>query len=415
MGFEIASRRSIQSLIDDGTICRHKDGNYGSSYPRTSEFGAVGVPLLTAKFVDDGGRIDIASAARLNRKKAETLTYGFIEADDVLLSHNATVGRVALVPELDEPVLVGTSLTYYRVDSTRLLPKYLAAFLRGDDFQRQLQAVMSHSTRNQVPITAQRKLEIVVPPLSEQRAIAAVLGSLDDKIALNRRMNRTLESLARCLFQSWFVDFDPIHVEVDEMIADRILEIGDGYRAKNSELAEEGLPFVRARNLNIGFDLKGADRLAFESVERAVNKISRPGDVAFTSKGTVGRLARVDESIDRFVYAPQVCYWRSRSAKDLHPVVLYCWMSSSLFLDQVMGRAYQTDMAAYISLKDQRGLKIPRFPLGQFELGEKLKPLLDAKAMNEQQSRTLAALRDALLPKLLGGELATDKLESLTP
>ena len=71
------------------------------------------------------------------------------------------------------------------------------------------------STRNQVPVTAQRKLHVVVPPLAEQKAIAAVLGALDDKIELNRRMNATLEAMARALFQSWFVDFDPVRAKLD--------------------------------------------------------------------------------------------------------------------------------------------------------------------------------------------------------
>jgi type I restriction enzyme S subunit len=207
----------IGALIEDGTILGHKDGNYGSNYPRIDEFGTHGVPLLTAKALDDiGGKIDFNSAPRLKTEKANKLTYGFIETDDVLLSHNATVGRVAVVPTLTERILVGTSLTYYRVDPTRLLPRYLAAFFAGRDFQNQLKAVMSHSTRNQVPITTQRLLTIVLPPLPEQRAIAHILGSLDDKIELNRRMNETLEGMAQALFKSWFVDFDPV---IDNAIA----------------------------------------------------------------------------------------------------------------------------------------------------------------------------------------------------
>jgi type I restriction enzyme S subunit len=64
-----------------------------------------------------------------------------------------------------------------------------------------------------VSLTAQRALRVVVPPITEQRAIAAILGALDDKIELNRRMNETLEALARALFQSWFVDFDPVRAK----------------------------------------------------------------------------------------------------------------------------------------------------------------------------------------------------------
>ena len=123
------NRLSIATLIESQAIQAHKDGNYGSNYPRKDEFEDDGVPLLTAKALDDvGGRIDFESAPRLRAEKADKLTYGFIETGDVLLSHNATIGRVAVVPELAERVLVGTSLTYYRVDDDVILPRYLAAF-----------------------------------------------------------------------------------------------------------------------------------------------------------------------------------------------------------------------------------------------------------------------------------------------
>lgn len=93
-----------------------------------------GYPLLTAKVVNDG-RIDFEAAQRLNKDKAALLKYGFIQPNDVLLSHNATVGRVAVVPDFPGCALVGTSLTYFRVDQSKLLPRYLAAFLKVVTFK----------------------------------------------------------------------------------------------------------------------------------------------------------------------------------------------------------------------------------------------------------------------------------------
>ena len=205
---------TIESLIEAGIIVAHKDGNYGSNYPRAEEFGDEGVPFLTAKSLREGF-VDIAGAPRLGEGRANDLKFGFVQADDVLLSHNATIGRVAVVPEYNGRLLVGTSLTYFRLDPKKLLPRYLAVYFAGSDFQNQLIAVMSHSTRNQVPVTAQRKLHVVVPSLAEQKTIADMLGALDDKIELNRRMNATLEAMARALFRSWFVDFDPVRAKLD--------------------------------------------------------------------------------------------------------------------------------------------------------------------------------------------------------
>ena len=205
-----SERPTIGDLIDTGVITVHKDGNHGSNYPRGHEFGDEGVLFLTAKLLSDSGRIDFESAPRLNSEKAKKIKFGYLKTDDVLLSHNATVGRVAVVPTISEEVLIGTSLTHFRLDTDQLLPRYLAAFFSGRDFQNQLAAFMSLSTRNQVPITAQRKLRVDVPRMDVQRSIAHILKTLDDKIELNRRMNETLESMARALFKSWFVDFDPV-------------------------------------------------------------------------------------------------------------------------------------------------------------------------------------------------------------
>lgn len=202
-------RETIASLISCGAITAHKDGNYGSLYPRVEEFGTDGVPFLTAKSLD-AGRIDIDGAPRLADSRADALTFGFVQPDDILLSHNATIGRVAVVPKFEGRMLVGTSLTYFRLNSEKLRPRYFAAFLSGTDFQNQLVAVMSHSTRNQVPITAQRNLSVVVPPIEFQDMVALTVGQLDDKIEQNRRTGSKLEGLARAVFKAWFVDFEPV-------------------------------------------------------------------------------------------------------------------------------------------------------------------------------------------------------------
>src|SRR5262245_19940507 len=98
--------------------------------------------------------------------------------------------------------------------------------------------------------------------------------------------------------------------EASELIRKGALDIGDGYRAKNSEMGPSGLPFARAGNVNNGFQFDEADILSEESVKLAGDKVSRNGDITFTSKGTFGRFAFVRKDTPRFVYSPQLCYWR---------------------------------------------------------------------------------------------------------
>lgn len=259
------------------------------------------------------------------------------------------------------------------------------------------------------------RIELLCPPLAEQRAIAAVLGALDDKIEANRRMNATLEALGRALFKSWFVDFDRSieRVTAETLRALGVLEIGDGYRAKNDEMGEPGLPFIRAGNLQGDIDTHDAEILSAESVSKAGNKLSKAGDVAFTSKGTVGRFSFVTERTPQFVYSPQLCFWRSLDWKALSPSVLYTWMLTEEFQRQVDAVATQTDMAPYVSLQDQRRMLVPKFPVEQHSLAAKLDALIARRSLSMSQSRTLVQLRDLLLPKLLSGALRVRDAERM--
>ena len=99
------------------------------------------------------------------------------------------------------------------------------------------------------------------------------------------------------------------------LISDNVLRIGDGYRAKNSELSASGFIFARVANINGGFKFQNAEYLPFEYESKLNDKISRNGDIVFTSKGTVGRFAFVAKNIPRFVYSPQLCYWRVLNEK----------------------------------------------------------------------------------------------------
>jgi len=166
--------KSIEQLISEGMLLLHKDGNFGSSYPKAEEFGDVGVPFLTARSFTDSGELIVNNVQFLNEDKADSLGYGWVSNDDVLLAHNATVGRVAHYNCNFDKALVGTSLTIYRPNKERLLPDYLTAALRSPAFQAQLTKNMSQTTRNQVPITAQRKLKIPVPNLDCQKEFSKI-------------------------------------------------------------------------------------------------------------------------------------------------------------------------------------------------------------------------------------------------
>jgi type I restriction enzyme S subunit len=185
--------------------------------------------------------------------------------------------------------------------------------------------------------------------------------------------------------------------EVQELISSAKLVVGDGYRAKNSELTRAGLPFARAGNVNSGFLFDDTDCFPERDIARVGNKISQPGDVVFTSKGTVGRFAFVRKETRRFVYSPQLCFWRSLDANFIDPYFLYFWMLGVEFFNQFKGVAGQTDMAEYVSLTDQRRMHITLPPLTeQRAIAHILGALEDKIELNRRMNETLEAMARAL-------------------
>ena len=174
------------------------------------------------------------------------------------------------------------------------------------------------------------------------------------------------------------------------LVATGKLSIGDGYRAKNSELTTFGIPFARAGNINGGFQFKDAELFPESELRRVGDKVSEAGDVVFTSKGTVGRLAFVSPATPRFVYSPQLCYWRSRDAETIDARWLYYWMHGREFTLQMLGVKGQTDMADYVSLSDQRRMEITLPPVPTQRSIANLLGALDDKI--EQNRRTVRVL-----------------------
>jgi len=182
-------RKTVGQMIHDGALIEHQDGNHGELHPRNRDFVTDGLKFVTAKHINDGGRVLFDSAPCISETQASGLRIGFAQANDVLLAHNATVGKVGIAPPECEPFVVGTSLTIYRTNAKILDSKFVFYALTAAEFQKQLVAAMKQTTRNQVPITKQRTLSVPWPPLEIQRAIA---NSLEAEFAASKALRKSI-------------------------------------------------------------------------------------------------------------------------------------------------------------------------------------------------------------------------------
>lgn len=174
--------RNINGLLEDGSILGHLDGNHGELYPRSWEFKDNGIPYIGANdFLD--GFVSFKDCKYLSIERSKQFRKGVAKDGDVLFAHNATVGPVALLLTSYDYIILSTTVTYFRCNEAKLNNIYLKYDLQSPYFVKQYQSVMAQSTRFQVPITTQRKLLLIVPPLPEQHAIAAALSDLGAMIS----------------------------------------------------------------------------------------------------------------------------------------------------------------------------------------------------------------------------------------
>lgn len=178
---------------------------------KTPEKTSSGIPLITAKIVK-GGRIEEPEEFIAEDAYEPWMRRGIPEAGDVVLTTEAPLGEVA---QLDgRKVALAQRIITLRGKPGLLDNTYLKFALQSQPIQEQLHGRASGSTVTGIKQSELRKLQFTFPSLEEQRQVAGILRSLDDKIDLNRRINQTLEAMAQAIFKSWFVDFDPVKAKI---------------------------------------------------------------------------------------------------------------------------------------------------------------------------------------------------------
>jgi type I restriction enzyme S subunit len=415
-------RLTVAELEEQGIILV-VDGNHGQYRPLPHEFGEGRYAYIRATDMD-AGLVLFDAAARINDTAFNRIRKGVGAPGDVLFSHKGTVGKLALVP-MDAPLYVCSPQTtlWRTLNEKKLDRRYLYCYMRSQEFIEQWFARKGETDMaDYVSLTAQRELTVALPSLPEQRAIARVLGGLDDKIELNRRMNRTLEDLARGLFRSWFVDFEPVtkngstkasaapyDVFPKRLVDSALGPIPEGWRAGSvADLAR----YVNGRNFTK--DATGTGRMVariaelnsgpglstvYNDVKAEPENVVQPGDLLFAWSGSldVYRWNRDEALVNQHIFKV-VC--------EAYPqwfVHLHLCEAMPFFQGIAADKATTMGHIKREHLR-QAELALPPEPVLKYAT-QRIAPIYARLLANERESLRLAATRDALLPQLLSGEV----------
>jgi len=393
------------------------------------------------------GRLDLTGAKFVTEETFRIWTRRAVPSrGDVILTREAPLGEVATIRD-EKNVFLGQRLVQYRADRSKLDPSFLFYAFQSQHVQAQIHAHGgTGSTVDHIRVPDCGKFVIRFPPLAEQRAIARILGALDDKIELNRKMNETLEAMARALFKSWFVDFDPVRAKAEgrapsgmdaetaklfprefveselgliprgwsvDRLANLTTKIGSGATPRGGDRAyvDEGISFIRSQNVyDSAFEWSGLVRITDDEAQRLAGVTVQLDDVLLNITGaSILRTCLVEPDVLPARVNQHVAIVRAREgipSRYLHNHLL-----------QGSTKSYLLGMNAGASREAVTKGHLESVPVVQppepvlLAWHRCTAPLYERIRNAASESRTLGHLRDELLPRLLSGELSLDAAE----
>ena len=282
-----------------------------------------------------------------------------------------------------------------------------------------IKSMVGSSGRQRVQTDVVKNLEIDVPPLVEQERIGSFLRLIDDKIALNDKINNNLEQQVQAIFKSWFVDFEPFGgVQPPEMKFVPLQELckvvtkGTTPTTLGKPFTSSGINFIKAESI---LDSHSIDSSKFAFIDEETNallkrSIIKANDIVFTIAGTLGRFAMVDNSVLPANTNQAVAIIRPDENK-VTPAYLYSFFIGN-WHNEYYSKRIQQAVQANLSLTTIKSLPIAVLSNTTMnDYDELVSPLFALMKGNEEENRRLSELRDTLLPKLMSGELDVSDID----
>jgi type I restriction enzyme, S subunit len=426
-------RCTIGDLCDAG-IAELQTGPFGSQL-HAHDYVEDGVPVVPTEAIRNR-QIDHSVLPKISPYKAEELARHRLEPGDILFARRGVqaTGHIGCVRKAEDGFLCGTGAIRLRVKGYGgdVSPDFLSHVLANPASVEWFKFHAIGATMPNLNEGIIRSFPLQIPPLPEQRAIAHILGTLDDKIELNRRMNETLEAMARALFKSWFVDFDPVHAKAEGRDPGVPKPIADLFpdSFEDSELGEIPMgwrvaPLPEVIDVNPPRQLRKGDVAPYLDMANMPTRGHSPDDVIKRPFGSGMRFVNGDTLVARIT----PCLENGKTAfVDFLDVGQIGWGSTEYIILRpkpplpeeyayCLARSAEFREFAIQSMTGSSGRqRVPAESLSHFRMvdpsrsiarlfGRLVKSLFAYARAGSEESRTLTALRDTLLPKLISGEL----------
>jgi len=337
---------------------------------------------------------------------------------EIIMARTCSTGINYLVRE-DMKAVFNNGLARIRLHREVAFPEYVYYVFKSQDFINYIDGISGGtSVQLNMKVGDLANFQFLLPPLAGQKAIAAVLGALDDKIELNRRMNATLEAMARALFQSWFVDFDPVRAKLDGRAPTGMDDTTAAlFPASFQDSAVDPIPqgwevgrLDDVLTLQRGFDLPTPDRthgkypvMAASGPNGYHDKFMVRGPGVTTGRsGVLGRVFFIHGDF----WPLNTSLW-VKEFKRVSPAYAFHLLRGLDFEMFNAGSAVPTLNRNHVH---NLPVVMPPKPIVE-AFNAQVMPLMKQQKANEDQSHTLAALRDTLLPKLLSGEVRVTHMQ----
>jgi type I restriction enzyme, S subunit len=368
----------------------------------------VGVPIVRVNNLQNG-RIESNDIMKVSNEIEKKYQRTRLKGGEVLLSLVGSLGQTAVVSRDILGWNVARAIAVIPVNSG-IEPEWVNFALRSPLLQHYIRVWATTTVQATLNLGDVVRLPIPIPPAKERKAIIDILGSLDDKIELNHRMNRTLESMARAVFRQWFVENGDVSKWGTTKVSE-LAELDKGVSYKGAFLTDEGMPMI-----NLGCFLgKGRfeiDKLKSYSGEYKKRHTVKPGDIVLANtditqkREVIGSPAIVpDYPANEYLFTHHTYALRVKNDSSVLKHYLYFTLLQEEFRERAEGFATGTTVLA-LPRDAVLDYEIPMPPsdlLQSFYM--QVHPMFQKIQTNIKESRTLASLRDTLLPKLMRGEV----------